>query len=82
MKYTTPSRATHYEVRVRGHLDTAWMDWLDGWSVTLLDDGDTVLTGLSIDQSRLYGLLSRLRDLNMKLISVRALEYDTKEDKT
>ena len=60
----------HYEIRVRGHLDGKWADWFEGLTITLEDNGDTLLTGGVADQAALHGLLRRVRDLGMPLISV------------
>ncbi len=59
-----------YEIRVEGHLDTHWADWFDGLSITLEADGSTRITGPISDQSALHGLLRKVRDLGLKLISV------------
>ncbi len=67
------SRPAAYEVRVRGHLGSAWSDWFTGLRVTLEDDGDTLLVGL-LDQAALHGVLRRVRDLGMPLISVTRME--------
>lgn len=63
-----------YEIRIKGHLVGQWADWFEDMSITLEDNGDTLLTGLVVDQSALYGLLKRVRDLGMPLISVNRLE--------
>lgn len=60
-----------YEILVEGVLDETWSDWLDGVSVTALENGQTLLSGAIQDQAALHGLLARIRDLNLKLISVR-----------
>lgn len=60
-----------YEILVEGALDDNWSDWLDGVSVTVLENGNTLLTGSVPDQSALYGLLAHIRDMNLKLISVK-----------
>lgn len=65
-----------YEIRIRGHLDSRWSDWFDGLSICLEDNGDTVLTGPVVDQAALYGLLKRVRDLGMMLISVVRVQPD------
>ncbi len=61
---------TIYEVRVAGHLSPQWADWFEGLTITLEDNGDTVLTGPVIDQAMLHGLLKRVRDLGLSLVSV------------
>ncbi len=59
-----------YQIRIRGHLAPQWTDWFGGLTITLEDNGDTLLTGPVIDQAALHGLLKRVRDLGMPLISV------------
>ena len=61
---------THYELRIGGHLDDHWSDWLDGLSLTREADGTTTLRGDVSDQAQLYGLLTKVRDLGAPLISV------------
>lgn len=63
-----------YEIRVRGHLDDRWADWFEGLTITREDNGDTVLTGPVIDQAELHGLLRKVRDLGMPLISVTRID--------
>ncbi len=58
------------EIHVAGHLDKQWAEWLDGFSVTHISDGETILAGVVMDQSALYGLIAKLRDLGVMLISV------------
>ncbi len=65
-----------YEIRVRGHLDDRWSNWFEGLAITLEDNGDTLLTGPVIDQAALHGLLKRVRDLGLPLISINPLEPD------
>ncbi len=60
------------EIRVQGHLDENWTDWLDGVSLTYLQQGETVLAGRVQDQAALYGLIAKLRDLGVRLISVES----------
>jgi hypothetical protein len=59
-----------YQIRVRGHLDDRWADWREGLSVTLEESGDTVLMVPALDQAALHGLLRKLRDLGVRLVSV------------
>lgn len=62
-----------YEIRVKGHLDDRWVDWFEGLTITREDNGDTLLTGPVIDQAALHGLLRKVRDLGMPLISIARL---------
>mgnify|MGYP006214928709 CR=1 FL=1 len=62
-----------YELRVKGHLDARWADWFDGLTLTQLPDGTTSITGIVPDQAALHGVLQRLRDLGLPLISLRQL---------
>ena len=59
-----------YEIRIKGHLEPYWSDMFDGMKLILTQNGDTILTGPVIDQAALHGLLTRIRDLNLTLISV------------
>ena len=64
----------HYEIRIKGHLDNRWVDWFEGLTMTLEADGETWLTGTVADQAALHGLLRKVRDLGMPLISVKRIE--------
>ena len=64
------SVAQHYEIRVRGHLAPRWADWFDGMTLTPRQDGTTVLDGPVTDQAELHGLLRRLSDLGLPLVSL------------
>ena len=73
-----------YEIRVKGHLDSRWTDWFEGLTITLEDNGNTLLSGQVVDQSALHGLLRKVRDLGMPLLSVLCVEAeqtDTPDDK-
>jgi hypothetical protein len=59
-----------FEIRVRGHLDSKWSDWLEGLEVKLLDNGEMILSGVLVDQAALMGVLNKLNRLNLTLLSV------------
>ena len=63
-----------YEIRLDGHLDVRWSDWFDGLSFTHASDGTTIIHGLVADQAALHGLLSKVRDLGLPLVSVVHVE--------
>ena len=58
-----------YQIRVKGHLDPHWTEWIGNVTIKLVDNGETLLTCLVVDQAALYGLLRKVRDLGMPLIS-------------
>ena len=64
---TDPGQTTVYQIRIKGHLGSQWSDWFEGQTITLEDNGDTVLSGQVIDQAALYGLLKKVRDLGMAI---------------
>jgi hypothetical protein len=71
-----PAEPGWYEVRLHGRLDPRWSTWLDGVSITSDTDGTTVLTGRVADQAALHGLLARVRDIGLPLISVTRVDHD------
>ena len=71
---TGPDQPTTYQVRIKGHLGPEWTDWFGGLAITLEKNGDTLLTGLVVDQAALHGLLRRVRDLGMPLVSVSQMK--------
>jgi hypothetical protein len=74
-----PSQPKVYEIRLKGHLGRQWSDWFGGLTITLEDNGDTVLTGPVEDQAALHGLLKKVRDLGTPLISVNHVRPDPAE---
>jgi hypothetical protein len=73
---TDPSQPLVYQVRVKGHLGNEWTDWFEGLTITLEEDGDTLLTGSVVDQAALHGLLKKVRDLGMPLVSVIQVKFN------
>ncbi len=67
---TDPRESMVYQIRIKGHLGRQWTDWFGGLSITLEDDGETLLTGPVVDQAALHGLLKKVRDLGMPLLAV------------
>jgi hypothetical protein len=65
-----PDQPMVYQIRIKGHLGRQWTDWFEGLTITLEDNGDMLLTGLVLDQAALHGLLKKVRDLGMPLLSV------------
>ncbi len=65
-----------HEIRVEGHLDDRWVDWLEGLELTRENDGTTTLTGPLADQAALHGVLNTIRDLNLPIVSVRRVYPD------
>jgi hypothetical protein len=63
-----------YQIRIKGHLSNQWADWFGGVNIKLEANGNTLLTGPMIDQAALHGLLKKVRDLGMPLISVIQLD--------
>ncbi|MBN1370653.1 MAG: hypothetical protein JW987_01740 [Anaerolineaceae bacterium] len=68
----------HYEIRVEGCLPEQWADWFDGLIITH-ENGETLLTGPVTDQAALYGLLKKVRDLGLSLLSVNPISNSSKE---
>jgi hypothetical protein len=65
-----------YQIRIKGHLGHQWTEWFEGLTITLEEDGDTLLTGPVIDQAALHGLIKKVRDLGMPLVSVDPVKLD------
>jgi hypothetical protein len=71
---STPNQPVIYQVRLKGHLGSQWSDWFEGFTITLKEDGDTLLTGPVPDQAALHGLLKKVRDLGMPLVSINRVQ--------
>ena len=65
-----------YEIRLKGHLDSRWTAWFEGLNLTNESDGTTIICGPVVDQAALHGLLQKVRDLGMPLVSVTQVESD------
>ena len=68
------ARPMIYQIRIKGQLDSQWTDWFGGLTITLGEDGDTLLTGPVVDQAALYGLLKKVRDLGLPLLAVNRVK--------
>jgi hypothetical protein len=71
-----------FQIRIKGHLGDDWTDWFGGMTITLEENGDTLLTGPVVDQAALYALLRRVRDLGMQLISINRVDTDKPDRST
>lgn len=71
-----PQEPKVFEIRIQGHLSPQWQDWFEGLTITLEEDGNTLLNGPVVDQSALHGILKKIRNLNMPLVSVNLMDPD------
>ena len=65
-----------YQINVKGLLDSKWSDWFDGFAITPMGNGETLLTGPVADQAALHGLLNKIRDIGLPLLSVNMVDTD------
>jgi hypothetical protein len=63
-----------YQIVVKGHLDSEWSDWFDGLTITMVDNGETILSGPVVDQTALHGVLIKIRDLGLPLLRLSRIE--------
>lgn len=68
-----------YQIKLKGHLNESWADWFEGLTFTHEEDGTTIIQGDIVDQSALHGLLKKIRDLGLPLISVNKIEHNPLE---
>ena len=79
---TNLNQAMIYQIRIEGQLGPQWTDWFEGLTITLEDDGDTLLTGPVVDQAALYGLLKKVRDLGLPLVAVNQVAIHSQKEQT
>ena len=80
-----PNQSSVYQIRIKGHLGSQWSDWFGELTITLEENGDTLITGAVADQAALFGLLRKVRDSGMPLISVNRVDpgqADQPDDKS
>ena len=75
-----PGQPMAYQIRIKGHLGRQWADWFGGLAITLQRNGDTLLTGPVVDQAALHGLLRKVRDLGMPLLSITPRDSQSNGD--
>lgn len=76
---SNPRQPKIYQIRIKGQLGDQWSDWFEGLTITLEEDGNTLLSGPVVDEPALHGLLKKVRDLGLPLISVNQIEPDQTE---
>ena len=69
-----PDEPRVFQIRIQGHLSQQWQDWFEGLTITLEEDGNTFLSGHVVDQSALHGILKKIRNLGMPLLSVNSID--------
>ena len=76
-----PGQPMVYQIRLKGHLGREWADWFEGLTITALNNGETLLTGAVVDQAALYGLIRKVRDVGLPLLSVVCMKPGQAEAK-
>lgn len=76
---TSNTPVQNYQIRLKGHLEARWAEWFDGLAITLEENGITLLSGPVVDQAALHGILKKVRDLGLTLLSVNPVEPDSEE---
>lgn len=77
---TSPGQAAVYQIRFKGHLGPQWTDWFAGMTITPRDNGETIMTGPVVDQAALHGLIKKVRDLGLPLLSVVRIDPCAEEE--
>jgi hypothetical protein len=77
---TDPNQPMIYQIKIKGHLGRQWTDWFEGLTITLEENGETLFTGPVVDDAALHGLLKKVRDLGMPLLSVNRVEHDQEDE--
>lgn len=80
MSKSNLSKSAHYAIHIKEHLPPRWSEWFEGCTIRSMENGDTLLSGPVADQSALHGLLAKVRDLNLTLISVAQVKPTQNED--
>ena len=70
------------EIRVKGHIDPTWSDWVEGLNISHIDQDQTLLSGVVVDQSTLFGILTKLRDMGLEIVSVNVSDSQPVEAST
>ena len=70
----TMNENIHYLIKIKNQLDTRWQDWFDGLTITMTDGGNTILSGVIVDQAALHSVLKKIPDLGLTIISVNQQE--------
>ena len=81
MMNTPNMQVQNYEIRLKGHLEVRWTEWFDGLAITLEENGNTLLSGPVADQAALHGLLKKVRDLGLPLLSVNLVQTNRTNSK-
>ena len=77
---TDPDQPLVYQIRIKGHLGPQWTAWFEGMAVTREENGDTLLTGPVVDQAALHGLIKKVRDLGLPLLSVKRADTSSEQE--
>ena len=76
----SPAKTNIYKIKIEGILDENWSDWFDGFSINHAGENETILVGAVCDQSALHGLLAKIRDLGLTLVSIESLQAEGKNE--